>query len=62
MGPDYSRYTYRIAEVGSSTFTYIHGSSDGIPPVSPNGFTFSYYVGAITADGDGFPAKVFVSG
>ena len=59
--PDNSRYAIQIATVGSNTFTYVHGACNGIPPESPNGFTFTYYVAAITADGDSFPAKVFVS-
>ena len=40
--PDNSRYAYEIAAVGSNTLTYVHGASDGIPPESPNGFTFTY--------------------
>ena len=59
--PDNSRYAIQIARVGSNARNYVHGGSNGIPPESPNGFAFSYYVAAITADGDGFPAKVFVS-
>ena len=45
---------------GSNTLTYVHGASDGLE-AGPNGFNFTYYVVSITADGDGFPAKVFVS-
>ena len=59
--PDLSRYACEIATVGSNAPTCVHGASDGIGPESPNGFHFTYYVVAITADGDSFPAKVFVS-
>ena len=59
--PDNSRYAYEIATVGSNAPTCVHGASDGIGPESPNGFHFTYYVAAITADGEGFPAKVGVS-
>ena len=58
---DYSRYAYDIATVGSSTLTYVHGAGDGIKAGRNGEFTFTYYVAAITADGDSFPAKVFVS-
>ena len=58
---DYSRYAYDVATVGSSTFTYVHGASDGLKAGSDGEFTFTYYVAAITADGDSFPVKVFVS-
>ena len=57
--PDLSRYAIPIATVGSNARTYVHDASNGIPPETPDGFTFSYYVAAITADGDGFPAKVY---
>ena len=60
--PDNSRYAIPIATVGSNARTYVHGTSSGIPSESPNGFSFTYDVVAITADGDGFPAKVNVSG
>ena len=60
--PDNSRCAYEIATVGSNARTYFHGASSGIPRESPNGFAFTYCVVAITADGDGFPAKVYVSG
>ena len=59
---DNSRYAYEIATVGSHALTYVHGASSGIPSESPNGFAFTYYVAAVTADGNGFPAKVSVSG
>ena len=58
--PSDDLYAHPIASVGSNTLTYVHGASDGIPPESPNGFNCTYYVVAITADGDGFPAQVFV--
>ena len=58
---DYSRYAYDIATVGSSTLTYVHGASDGIKAGRDGEFTFTYYVAAITAGGDSFPVKVFVS-
>ena len=59
--PNDDLYAHPIARVGSNTFTYAHGASDGIGPESPNGFHFTYYVAAITAGGDSFPAKVGVS-
>ncbi len=58
--PDNSRYACEIATVGSHALTYVHGASSGIPSESPNGFAFTYYVVAVTADGDGFPARVNV--
>ena len=58
---DYGRFAYDIATVGSNTLTYVHGASEGIPSGSDGSFNFTYYVVAITADGDSFPAKVFVS-
>ena len=53
---DYSRYAYDIATVGANTTSYVHS------PLRPgaSGHKFTYYVVAITADGDGFPARVKV--
>ena len=50
---DYSRYAYDIATVGAGTTSYVH------TPLRPggSGHKFTYYVAAITADGDGFPAS-----
>ena len=59
--PNDDLYAHPIARVGSNTFTYVHGASEGIPSGSDGSFNFTYYVAAITADGDSFPAKVFVS-
>ena len=58
---DYGRFAYDIATVGSNTLTYVHGASEGIPSGSDGSFNFTYYVAAITADGEGFPVNVFVS-
>ena len=54
--PDYSRYAYDIAEAGAGASFYFH------QPLRPgaSGHKFTYYVAAITNNGDGFPAKVKV--
>ena len=53
---DYSRYAYEITTVGHGATGYTHTP---LRP-GPSGHKFTYYVAAITADGDGFPAKVNV--
>ena len=56
VSPDYGRYGYDIATVGANTTSYVH------KPLRPGaaGHKFTYYVAAITNNGDGFPAKVKV--
>ena len=56
VNADYSRYAYDIAEAGAGASFYFHR------PLRPgaSGHKFTYYVAAITNDGDGFPAKVKV--
>jgi hypothetical protein len=60
--PNDDLYAHPVARVDGNTFTYVHDTSDGIGPENPNRFNFTYYVAAITADGEGFPIKVSVSG
>ena len=51
---DFGRYGYDIATVGANTTSYTH------KPLRPGaaGHKFTYYVAAVTNNGDGFPAKV----
>ena len=51
----------KIATGGSNAPTCVHGASSGFRSESPKGFAFTYFVVAVTAGGDGFPAKMSVS-
>ena len=53
---DSTRYGYDVATVGAGTTSYRH------EPLLPgiNGHKFTYYVAAVTANGEGFPAEVEV--
>ena len=52
IATEFDRYGYDIATVGANATSYVH------EPLLPgiNGHNFTYYVAAVTADGDGFPA------
>ncbi|WP_419551429.1 fibronectin type III domain-containing protein [Candidatus Poriferisodalis sp.] len=54
---DHRRYGYDIATTDANTTTYVH------EPLRPGaaGHKFTYYIGAVTPDGVGFPAVAKVS-
>ena len=53
---DYGRYAYHVDTVAASVTSYVH------EPLLPgiNGHNFTYYVAAVTNDGQGFPAAAKV--
>ena len=57
-----SRYAKQIATTGASARTFVDGrNADVCFGGVGSGPNVSYFVSAITADGDSFPVKVFVS-